>query len=315
MVHRPRENEPPDRTWSWRLTPQLGRTRLVTRMKQDYRWNTPRLATVNLVLMEFGDFAMNAGCCEGSRLGPKPHRGRAPMTVRAAPNEPLGAGHLHRAFVYFTGTVVYALHNNTPDFEALTHDLDSAMTVHGIAMVGAGIAVAVATFKAAVLPRWTGIALAVGVTLVALTLGLGAAIELSAAGIIRDVAFVGMGLALVRSATRATAMSPTRRWRAVRTAGRRRTFWDTVRCPKVVHGTPIGRESGSAPTPDRDGGGRGPVRPCGQGAWADQMTKGGWASSLPARVRARWERRPRLNIACWRAVSTSRSARSNGLVR
>src|SRR5215210_568918 len=35
-----------------------GSTRLVTRMKQDYRWTTPRLAPFNVVLMEFGDFAM-----------------------------------------------------------------------------------------------------------------------------------------------------------------------------------------------------------------------------------------------------------------
>lgn len=58
-VHRPHEHEPPDSTWSWRLTGLPGGgTRLVTRMKQDYRWATPRLATFNLVLMEFGDFAM-----------------------------------------------------------------------------------------------------------------------------------------------------------------------------------------------------------------------------------------------------------------
>ena len=37
---------------------------------------------------------------------------------------------------------------------------------------------------------------------------------------------------------------------------------------------------------------------------ACQRTKGGWASSVPARVRARWGRRPRLNMACCRAVST-----------
>lgn len=58
-VHRPQENESPDSTWSWRLTPlPTGGTRLVTRMKQDYRWGTPRLAAFNLILMEFGDFAM-----------------------------------------------------------------------------------------------------------------------------------------------------------------------------------------------------------------------------------------------------------------
>jgi hypothetical protein len=58
-VHRPHEHEPPDSTWSWRLTTLPdGGTRLVTRMKQDYRWATPRLASFNLILMEFGDFAM-----------------------------------------------------------------------------------------------------------------------------------------------------------------------------------------------------------------------------------------------------------------
>jgi hypothetical protein len=58
-VHRPHENDQPDSTWTWRLTPLPGkRTRLVTRMKQDYRWETPRLAMFNVILMEFGDFAM-----------------------------------------------------------------------------------------------------------------------------------------------------------------------------------------------------------------------------------------------------------------
>jgi hypothetical protein len=58
-IHRPHRGEAPDSTWSWRLAPLTGgRTRLVTRMKQDYRWHTPRLALFNLWLMEFGDFAM-----------------------------------------------------------------------------------------------------------------------------------------------------------------------------------------------------------------------------------------------------------------
>ncbi len=58
-VHRPHPTERPDSTWTWRLTPlRGGRTRLVTRMKQDYRWETPRLAIFNFVLMEMGDFAM-----------------------------------------------------------------------------------------------------------------------------------------------------------------------------------------------------------------------------------------------------------------
>jgi hypothetical protein len=65
-VHRPHEDEQPDSTWSWRLKrlPEE-RTRLITRMKQDYRWQTPRLATFNLILMEFGDFAMERRMLKG----------------------------------------------------------------------------------------------------------------------------------------------------------------------------------------------------------------------------------------------------------
>jgi hypothetical protein len=48
-----------DSTWTWRLTLLPGGgTRLVTRMKQDYRWETPGLAFFNFVLMEMGDVAM-----------------------------------------------------------------------------------------------------------------------------------------------------------------------------------------------------------------------------------------------------------------
>jgi hypothetical protein len=68
-VHRPHEDDQPDSTWSWRLTrltPE--RTRLVTRMKQDYRWQTPRLAIFNLILMEFGDFAMERRMLKGIKV-------------------------------------------------------------------------------------------------------------------------------------------------------------------------------------------------------------------------------------------------------
>ena len=65
-VHRPQEDEKPDSTWTWRLDPLPGgRTRLVTRMKQDYRWETPGLALFNLILMELGDFAMERRMLKG----------------------------------------------------------------------------------------------------------------------------------------------------------------------------------------------------------------------------------------------------------
>lgn len=65
-VHRPNAIEKPDSTWTWRLTPLAdGGTRLVTRMKQDYRWQTPGLAFFNFVLMELGDFAMERRMLKG----------------------------------------------------------------------------------------------------------------------------------------------------------------------------------------------------------------------------------------------------------
>jgi hypothetical protein len=68
-VHRPHEGERPDSTWSWRLDVlPAGGTRLVTRMKQDYRWETPRLALFNLILMEFGDFAMERRMLRGIKV-------------------------------------------------------------------------------------------------------------------------------------------------------------------------------------------------------------------------------------------------------
>jgi hypothetical protein len=77
-VHRPHETEQPDSTWSWRLDElATGRTRLATRMKQDYRWRTPRLALFNLVLMEFGDFAMERRMLKGIKVRAERLRGSA----------------------------------------------------------------------------------------------------------------------------------------------------------------------------------------------------------------------------------------------
>ena len=49
----------PDSTWSWRLTPTTsGGTRLNARIHAVYDWSHPAMATLGVVLMEFGDFAM-----------------------------------------------------------------------------------------------------------------------------------------------------------------------------------------------------------------------------------------------------------------
>ena len=49
----------PDSTWSWKMAPvDGGRTRLITRLKQRYPWETPMSAAVAVLLLEFGDFPM-----------------------------------------------------------------------------------------------------------------------------------------------------------------------------------------------------------------------------------------------------------------
>ena len=104
------------------------------------------------------------------------------------------------AFLYFTGTVVYALTNGTRDYEVLTGQLGLTMTAHGVMMVVAGIGFGCSVIRARLFPIWTAVALMAGVVLVALSQGLPNGVQLIAAGT-RDLGFVGMGVAQIRSAT------------------------------------------------------------------------------------------------------------------
>ena len=115
------------------------------------------------------------------------------------------------AFLYFTGTVVYALTNGTRDYEVLTDRLGLTMTAHGVMMVVAGVGFSCSVIHARLFPTWTAIALMVGVVLVALSQGLPDGVQLVAAGT-RDLGFVGMGVAQIRStATRTIKPNSLRR--------------------------------------------------------------------------------------------------------
>lgn len=101
------------------------------------------------------------------------------------------------AYLFFTGTVVYALLDGTPDFAGLDRALSPWMTLHGAVMLFAGLGFGLATARAGVLPRWTGFTLMAGVVLVSCSQGLPEAVQLLAAGL-RDLGFAGMGVALLR---------------------------------------------------------------------------------------------------------------------
>jgi hypothetical protein len=76
--------EKPDSTWAWKLTPLAGgRTRLLSRLKVRYAWESPGSAILTLILLEFGDFPMMRRVLKGIKV-------RAERMARSRPHD---AGH------------------------------------------------------------------------------------------------------------------------------------------------------------------------------------------------------------------------------
>jgi hypothetical protein len=107
-------------------------------------------------------------------------------------------------FVYFTGTVVYAVADHTGDWQSLERRLGAWITVHSVLMVLAGVGFGIAVIRARVLPWWTGATLIAGMLLMSATTGLPAGAQTAAAGV-RDLAFAAMGAALLARITRSSA--------------------------------------------------------------------------------------------------------------
>jgi len=112
-------------------------------------------------------------------------------------------------FVFFTGTVLYAIVERTPDWDALVVRLGSWLEVHSVLMVVVGIAFGVAVARAGVLPRWTGWTLVAGMVLMAVTAAMPDVVRTLSAGV-RDLAFAAMGVAVLRRSREAppAAVSP-----------------------------------------------------------------------------------------------------------
>lgn len=108
------------------------------------------------------------------------------------------------AFVFFTGTVTYALVDHTSDWTALEAAWGPWIARHSVLLVVAGIGFGVAVHRAAVLPRWTGVALIVAMVSMAATVGAPDAVRTAAASV-RDVAFAGMGAALLLGGRRSAS--------------------------------------------------------------------------------------------------------------
>lgn len=110
-------------------------------------------------------------------------------------------------YLFFCWTVVYALAEGTASFDDLSGELGPWMTLHGAIMLLAGLAFGYAVLKAGVLPRWTALALMVGVVLVVATRGAPEGAQILAVAI-RDLGFAAMGAVLLfRGPTQPTSAS------------------------------------------------------------------------------------------------------------
>jgi hypothetical protein len=113
-------------------------------------------------------------------------------------------------FVYFTGTVVFALVEGTGDWPSLERRLGVWITVHSVLMVVAGVGFGIAVIRARVFPWWTGATLIAGMLLMSVTIAMPAAAQTAAAGA-RDLAFAAMGAALLAKISRSPAPPPAER--------------------------------------------------------------------------------------------------------
>jgi hypothetical protein len=103
------------------------------------------------------------------------------------------------SYVFFTSTVVYALISGTPNYKTLAKVFGAWMTVHELILLLGGLALGLAVVRAGVLPRWTGVCLMAGVLLVVAASGL-SDVARTVAAAVPAIAFIGMGIALLRSA-------------------------------------------------------------------------------------------------------------------
>jgi len=109
-------------------------------------------------------------------------------------------------FVFFAGTVSFALTTHARDWDILVNRMSPWVTIHGGLIVLAGLAFGLAVVRARVLPRWTGLTLMAGVVLVAASSGLPDVVQTASAGV-RDLAFVGMGMGVLVRGRRRGASS------------------------------------------------------------------------------------------------------------
>jgi hypothetical protein len=110
------------------------------------------------------------------------------------------------AFVYFSFTTLYALHEHIADYATLWQRLGTLYTAHGALMVVGGVLFAGASLQAGVLPKAAVLTFLVGV-LLNLLFGLLPLADLwqTLGSTVRNLGLMGMGAALLTRAPRQAA--------------------------------------------------------------------------------------------------------------
>ena len=103
------------------------------------------------------------------------------------------------AFIFYSGTAVYALTAKTANYEILVIELGFLYTFHGALLVIGATLFGMEIIRAKVLPFWTGITLIIGAILgvVINLMGLSDIFQVISSAI-RSVAFIGMGIEVLK---------------------------------------------------------------------------------------------------------------------
>jgi hypothetical protein len=103
------------------------------------------------------------------------------------------------AFVYFAGTTMYAIAYPISDYATLLQELGVVYTAHGALMVVGGTLFGSAVVRAAIFPRWTGLALILGLAINVLVAAVAVPPILQGIGSgFRNLAFAAMGVVVLR---------------------------------------------------------------------------------------------------------------------
>jgi hypothetical protein len=108
----------------------------------------------------------------------------------------IGAAAYAYSYIFFTGTVLFALVDHTRSYHSLAQTFGPAMVIHGAIMLIGGLAFGFAVVRSGTFPRWTGLVLMVGVILVVSASDL-SNIARTVAAAFPAIAFVGMGVSLL----------------------------------------------------------------------------------------------------------------------